>query len=350
MTISQGCPARSGGDPRLAELRGQPGVFRGGDLRQAGLGDVRQRPGRGLHVLLAQQVANADAKLLVVLEAVQHRVDVLGAAAQFGQRLPQRLPAGQLVQHEAVHQAVDHARVARQDAGEVRAVRAELDVEPQAGRIEAEQFPEHALAAERVAHLVEVHQRRVGIGRRGDRLQQPRGDGGQKMPASPRREEADFLLAQGHEVPMRLADVAERILVQHLGDPLRRRIGVEHEVRFGLGLGVVAEGVVQQVVEHLPIEVRLVAEIAPEDLFRRPPRAVGETHPQGQLPQVVVRRGESVGLQVEHDLQQVLDAAEEDVILLQQRPLLVRQAADALQLDDRLQGVRRCAAWASRRR
>ena len=54
---------------------------------QAGLGDVRQRAGRGFDVFLAQDVAHADAQLLGVLEAVQDRVDIFGPAAQFGQRV-----------------------------------------------------------------------------------------------------------------------------------------------------------------------------------------------------------------------------------------------------------------------
>ncbi len=171
MTISQGWPARG-----PAAIRGWPNLAASRSYSAAAI-CARQvsamsdkRAGGGLHVLLAQQVADAHAKLLVVLEAVQDGVDVLGPAAQFGQRLPQRLRGGQLVQHQAVHQAVDHARVAGEDARQVGAVGAEFDVQPQAGRIEAEQLPEHALAAQRVAHLVEVHQRRVGIGRGGDRL------------------------------------------------------------------------------------------------------------------------------------------------------------------------------------
>ena len=79
MTISHGSPARG-----PAPIRGRPNlrdqllVLPRGDLRQADLGDVGQGAGRGLDVLLAQQVAHADAQLLVVLEAVQDRIDVLG--------------------------------------------------------------------------------------------------------------------------------------------------------------------------------------------------------------------------------------------------------------------------------
>ena len=68
------------------------------------------------------------------------------------------------------------------------------------------------------------------------RLQQLRGDGGQKVPAAARGEETDLLLAQRHQVAIGLLHVAEAVLAQHLGDPLRRRIGIEHQVRLGLGL------------------------------------------------------------------------------------------------------------------
>ena len=44
-------------------------------------------------------------------------------------------------------------------------------------------------------------------------------------------------------------------------------------------------------------------------------------------------------LQIEHDLQPVLDLAQKAVVLLQDRPLLVGQAADLLQLGDGFQRV-----------
>ena len=47
-------------------------------------------------------VVNADAKLLRVFEAVQGRLDVLGPAAQIGQRRFQNLAARQLVEQQTV--------------------------------------------------------------------------------------------------------------------------------------------------------------------------------------------------------------------------------------------------------
>ena len=125
-------------------------------------------------------------------------------------------------------------------------------------RIEAEQLPQHALAAQRIADLAQVHQRHVGVGRGGDGLQQPRRDRGQEVPAAARREKADLLVRQRHQVLIGLRNVAKRIAAQHLGDPLARRIGIEHQVDLRLGLVVVAEGVVQQVVENLAVQLGLL--------------------------------------------------------------------------------------------
>ncbi len=70
-----------------------------GDLCEARLRNVRKRAGRGLHVLLPEDVAHADAKLLVVLEAVQDGIDVFGAAAEVGQALVHALPRRQHIAH-----------------------------------------------------------------------------------------------------------------------------------------------------------------------------------------------------------------------------------------------------------
>ena len=92
-----------------------------GNLLEAGLGDVGQRGVRRADVVLADHVAHADAQVLGVLEAVQDRVDILGAFAQLGQRLFENRERRQLLDEQAVHQLVDHAGVAGEDAGEVRA-------------------------------------------------------------------------------------------------------------------------------------------------------------------------------------------------------------------------------------
>ncbi len=61
---------------------------------------------------------------------------------------------------------------------------------------------------------------------------------------------------------IRLPHVAEAIAAQNLLDPLGGRIGIEHQVHFGLRLPIVAEGVVQQVIENLAVQFGFAAIIA----------------------------------------------------------------------------------------
>ena len=81
------------------------------------------------------------------------------------ERLLQPCQVGQLLHEQAVHQLVDHAGVAGEDAGQVRARRTQLHVQLERRPVEAEQLPQRRLAAERIAHAAQVHQRRIGIGR-----------------------------------------------------------------------------------------------------------------------------------------------------------------------------------------
>ena len=119
MTHSQGRPARLPpvfADAGNAEPRDQFRVLARGDFAEANLRDIAQRAGDRLHVFLAQNVAHAHAKLLIVLETVQNQFDVFRRAAKFGERVFEPFAVGQFVEHEAVHQAVDHAGIARQNA------------------------------------------------------------------------------------------------------------------------------------------------------------------------------------------------------------------------------------------
>ena len=92
-------------------------------------------------------------------------------------------------------------------------------------------------------------------------------------------------------------------------------------------------------VENLAVQLGLAAIIGQESLQRRLLVGGRVAHPQRQLAQLVAVLGQHVGLQIEHDLQPVLDLPQEGVVLFQDRPLQVRQAADALQLGQRLQRV-----------
>jgi hypothetical protein len=67
-------------DRWLAELFDELGRFGGGNLFEAGLGDVGERGMRILNVVFADNVANADAKMLGMFEAKQNRFNIFGPA------------------------------------------------------------------------------------------------------------------------------------------------------------------------------------------------------------------------------------------------------------------------------
>ena len=95
----------------------------------------------------------------------------------------------------------------------------------------------------------------------------------------------------------------------------------------------------QQVVENLAVQLGLAAIVGQKRLQRRLLVGRRVAHPQRQLAQLVAVLGQQVRLQVEHDLQPVLDLPQEGVVLFEDRPLQVRQAADPLQLRQRFQRV-----------
>ena len=64
-----------------AEAPLQGWVLERGQLSQDRLGQVGQRRRRGPRVVLAQDVADADAEQLLVLEAVENRIRIRSAAA-----------------------------------------------------------------------------------------------------------------------------------------------------------------------------------------------------------------------------------------------------------------------------
>ena len=115
----------------------------------------------------------------------------------------QLVGGARLVQHQAVEQLVDHAGVVDEDFREELAPGAQIDVELQARRVEAEQLPQHRLAAERGRHLFEVDQGHVGVGRLGDGAEQLRGDAGEEVPAAARRQERHRLVRELRQVLVR---------------------------------------------------------------------------------------------------------------------------------------------------
>src|SRR5207237_41885 len=70
---------------------------------------------RGADGVLTEDVADPDPQEFLVLERVQDRLRVGGAAAQVGQLRPQLRGGARLIQHQAVEHLVDHAGVVDQD-------------------------------------------------------------------------------------------------------------------------------------------------------------------------------------------------------------------------------------------
>ena len=73
------------------------------------------------------------------------------------------------------------------------------------------------------------------------------------MAAAARREEANLLVRQRHQVLVGGRDVCERVAAEHFLNALGRRVGIVDQVDFRLGGSVAGEGVVEQVVEHLAV-------------------------------------------------------------------------------------------------
>ncbi len=307
--------------------------------RRQDFADIGQSAARGYDIFLVQNIAHGHLQHLGVFEAVQNGLDIFRPAGQLAQVVLQGVVRGKLVEHQAVHQLVDHARVADQDARQVRAGGAQLDVHVQRRGIEAEQFPQHAFAAERFADLAKIDQRLIGIGRVGDRLQQARGDAGEKVPAAPRGKKSDVLFGQRHQIRIGAGNIVEAIVAQHPGDLVRLRIGIEHQIDFRFRLVFLAEGIVQQVVENSAIQFRLLLVIDAECVLRGAIGRIGVAHANGQSAEFLAGSGQQVRLQIEHDLQAMLDFSQEGVVFLQEDSLLVRQAAADFQLGDRFQRV-----------
>ena len=91
-----------------------------------------------------------------------------------GRPAPDTAPRRGRVEHQAVEQLVDHAGVVDEDFRQELAPGAQLDVELQARRVEAEQLPQDRLAAERRGDLFEIDEGHVGVGRLGDGAQKLR--------------------------------------------------------------------------------------------------------------------------------------------------------------------------------
>src|SRR4029079_18786309 len=159
---------------RNAELIHELLILAVGDLFEAGLGDVSQRGMSRADIVYANDITNTDADMLGILETVQDRVDVLGPFAQISKRFAENRQRGQTLNQEAIHQLIDHARVAGKNVSQIRASGTQPYVKFERGRIKAEQLPQRRLAAKRIANAAEINKRRIRLGRAGNRCEQPR--------------------------------------------------------------------------------------------------------------------------------------------------------------------------------
>ena len=191
--------------------------------------------------------------------------------------------------------------------------------------METEQFPEHPLAAEGIADGDEVDERGVGVGGGGNGRQQPGRDRRQEMPAPSRGQKPHLLLAEALECPMRGRNVAEPVPRQHLADECLWWRRIEHQVDLRLGLSILREGVVQQVVEDATIHVGRLGQFLAQPIGGRLACAVAHTHRQpGKLRRIP---GHHVRLAIVEDLKPMLDGAQERVGAFQNTAFLVGQSA-----------------------
>src|SRR5262249_32704184 len=95
-------------------------------------------------------------------------------------------PGTRLVEHQAVQQFVDHARIIDQDFREKLAAGAEIDIELEAGRVEAEELPKDRLGPERGGDFFQIDERQVGGGWLGDGAEEVGSNAGEKMAAAAR--------------------------------------------------------------------------------------------------------------------------------------------------------------------
>ena len=157
-----------------------------GDLGQDSFGQVAENRRGRLNAVFAQDVADADAEQLFVLEAVQDWVDVGGAAAEFRQLGPQLFRRARLIEDQAVQHLINHAGIINENLRQELTPSAQIDVELQARGIETEELPQHCLGAERGRYFFEIEQGHVRVGRFGQSPQQARRNTGQEMPATSR--------------------------------------------------------------------------------------------------------------------------------------------------------------------
>ena len=174
----------------------EPRLIAGHDPLDERLGNRGQGGGCGLGVLPAEHVPHSDPQLLRHPEGVEDRGQVYRALAELGQIGLERGRRRQPFDQQAVEELVDHARIHHEQPRQKGARRTQPHRQVERRRVEAEQFPEHPLATQRVGHVAERGQRGVRIGRAADRRQQPRRDRRQEVAAAPGGQKPHPLLGE----------------------------------------------------------------------------------------------------------------------------------------------------------
>ena len=145
--------------------------------------------------------------------------------------------------------------------------------------------------------------------------------------------------------------ISKRIFAHDGVDKVRPGCGVEDEVEDGVGGGaaVVAEGVMEEVVQDPSIEVGLGSVVVKEALSGAgavfPGAGGGIAHANGEDALFFQVSRHLVGLAVEHDLEAVLDPAEEAVGIFHDSAFLGGEAADLFEPSHGAQGIGVTNLW-----
>ena len=220
---------------RLAELGDELGILGGGDPAEAGLGNVRQGGGRRCTSSLPRISRTPTRNCCAFLKLCRIGSRSSAARGQFGSDSLQACRASAACRAPGC----PSARRSCPDCSIRMPDKYGLDAHSSTysrsdGGLKLNSSHSTPLPPSESLTLLRFTSVASGSGVAAMAFKQPRGDRGQKMPAAASREEANLLLRQRHQVLIRLRDVAERVAAEHLGNPRRRRIGVEHQIDLRL--------------------------------------------------------------------------------------------------------------------
>ena len=203
--------------------------------------------------------------------------------------------------------------------------------------MKAEQFPEHPFPPQRFAHSGQIDERRIWVGRRANRGQQPGCYCGEEVPTTPGGEETHLLVSERAEVAVGGRRVTKPVSSQEFRHALRRRLGIEHQIGFHFRLFLTRKRIVEQMVQDCSVEPRGFSQLLIES--GEPFSSRRKAHPHRQCFPSLRVLGEGVRLQVEENLQAVLNGAEQGVRPLEKFTLLVGEPAGSREPADRFECV-----------